>query len=406
MFQRLLAPLQSGVFRDCSSQIACVAFYDMLPPSFADYGLVASHSRFTDLEAVSGNKIYGTIVRHPVQRLISIYRFWRSFRVEASVANGRGHLLNTKGKNFEEFIQTGSVLDNELVRHFADVPLNRACNEEDLEISQRNICKLAFILRSDYLDHDLRKLFTDLGAAGLYENYKCNVTDENHMENPQSFEAAEPVHLANLSEAGMQALHRLTMLDTRLYDMAQTLSEERRNKPADFDSVPIERAELQPGEVIVPSTSTKFLSMLASGWSHSPGEQIAWSVDPKATLKFRAVNNSSDKLAVQVRFNACMVTNRKHQVVDILCGDFRRTILFLQQNIDVLKEKIDRISADVICVSPRSAEIEIDLGTGFDQDYVHTIEFVIKGGAASPLELGHNTDDRRLGVCLEALEAA
>lgn len=94
-----------------------------LPERIDGLSLLGGHFRFEDFERIRGEKIFITSMRHPTPRLISLYRYWKSFKPHHAMAIGSSNIMKAQQLSFTELLRTDDAdlflqIDNPSVRQF------------------------------------------------------------------------------------------------------------------------------------------------------------------------------------------------------------------------------------------------------------------------------------------------
>lgn len=379
-----------------------------VPSNLGSFDFVATHAPFQSLMEATGDKIYMTILRNPVSRLVSLFRFWNSISLEHALAIGDARVLRIKRLNFDEFLTNPPdnllpYIDNEMTRHFSSA--NSQVTESDLTEAKKNLSLFSEIFIQEELDDDLDRFFRKINCSGRLRLNRLNVTDENFKTDAKVFLAAQPVNLASLSEEASDALLRYTKYDQMLYETAIQLREVRKYETdARLSELSIIRATIYKGETIQPSGSAEFAKMLMQGWANF--DVALWSVGRHSSLRFQVAGTGSKQTRVTVGFAGPLVPGRDYFAVHVSCnGHARKKIVFI--NNDIFVGNIGELLTGecLLCIGSATAEVEFGHQVLRPDGQENIITFETSGGS-SPEILGLNSDQRELGVRLCSIKVS
>ena len=183
--------------------------------------LIIGHHPFGLHKLFNRSAKYFSIVREPIDRLVSFYYYMR----QPSFIDD----LGPKRMSLEEFLVSGLIadFDNGLVRHFSGIPNipYGECTDEHLEIAKENINEYYPVVGMlKYFDESLllmRKAFN--WSIPFY--VRENTTSGRMFKN-------------NLSYSTMETLKKNTELDTQLFNW---ISEKFKNQLSDYENLENEK---------------------------------------------------------------------------------------------------------------------------------------------------------------------
>ena len=166
-----------------------------LDDGVANYRLIAGHSNFGDLDAILTNPVYVTMLRDPIQRVVSLYRYWKSHRLDYIEKHGlRGPLL-AKRLSLEELVQSDEPealynvhngMARQLVNHLI-APIDLS-DEEWLKRAGENLDRFTFVGISELYDLSVNLLCESLGWSPVTRLDTAN-TYAQTFGSPEQFEA-------------------------------------------------------------------------------------------------------------------------------------------------------------------------------------------------------------------------
>jgi len=179
--------------------------------------VLGGHMSFGLHELLPQPSTYMTILREPVDRLISFFYY-----VLRSPDNDHHHLVTSRQLTLKEYILSGMLPDNGQTRRLAgiDQPSRRAplndppCSTDHLQIAKRNLQKyFAVVGLSERFDETLLLLKRTLGWRTPFY-VKTNVTRDR-------------LSREDIPEDTLRVLREHTALDVELYEYAQQLFQEQ-----------------------------------------------------------------------------------------------------------------------------------------------------------------------------------
>ncbi|MGQ0657949.1 MAG: sulfotransferase family 2 domain-containing protein [Chromatiales bacterium] len=190
------------------------------PPARVIYGHIAFYLKVEEL--IGGEICRITMLRDPIQRIVSTYYF---FRTIADV-NPTGRRLLDENISLYDYVtkHPSRQTDNYMVRFLADVPLKDVpigqCDGNMLEQSKSNL-----------LNH-----FDIVGLTEDCESFLARVSDtfgfDNRIARPANVNKARPA-LEQVDKAAIHAIEERNALDIELYEFAQRLVSLHRQVRAD-----------------------------------------------------------------------------------------------------------------------------------------------------------------------------
>lgn len=384
------------------NRVICHA--ERAPARLEGLDFLAGHLSFNDIEGLAGGRIYMTCLRQPTQRLVSLYRFWRSVKCEKVFGADLGHIASAKSRSFSEFIMCDNsdlleVTDNHLVRWLT--PVNGPVTEELYSQACANLERFDIILLQETLKEDIEEIFTKLGARDFISIPEENVTDTNCLKNPDRFESAEAVEACSDPEFE-RILFERTHFDARLYDFAKTLRIRRSAARRPLPRLPLKLLRLPQGQRIS-SRGGDFARLLGPGWTPR-FEDLFWTEEDRALLRFGVDWRSLCEGVVRLEIVPCMILGRRRldMVLQVEGGE-RRSVVFLEDGLQMSAREIGG-DVDDICIGDRSFIFDLALAKDCDAWGEYRVNFEI-GPRVAPVSLGHNNDDRKLGVRLVSVQA-
>lgn len=70
------------------------------------YRLITGHNNLTDVQALAANPVFITFLRHPVDRVVSLYDYWRSHTAEYAEKHGLQGPLLARRLSLAEFVES------------------------------------------------------------------------------------------------------------------------------------------------------------------------------------------------------------------------------------------------------------------------------------------------------------
>ena len=364
--------------------------------------LVASHLPLRDHDLSDGrDRLLVTSIRDPAERLISLYRYWRSMRWSMVARNALPEIALAKRLDFAEWLLNDEIArttDNGLVNHFCDDP--GAPPATRLAQAKANIVKMAFIFASPTLSEDVERFLTTLGLDSTPVAV-VNATDHNPEVHPESFERVEPIEM---TDEIISARHERTSLDREFFDFAMAIRDEvnGRLKTAIGRSLPaIGLRRLDDGMALLARGLRRHPAVLGNGWA--PVEEWhVWSVKPVANLFFATtpvVRSCELKLQAHMPGGCDVLKTRV-----IINGTIKINILFVGPTSTYRIER-NQDEPILICngAAPILVHLPIDIGRRSDGRV--DIRFEIDN-LLSPAQLGLSDDYRLLGVALYSLRCS
>lgn len=365
-----------------------------------DIALIGSHNPLRDFPLNDGRtRLYVATIRHPGERLVSLYRYWRSMTWEALARQPLPAALAAKEMPLREWLSLEDhrpTIADGLVQHFCDDP--EAEPAERLANAIANAARIDYFFLQTELYDDAAHFFAALGWPAPTLD-AVNVTADNHAANPALFEAAEPIAL---DKATLHALDACTQLDRKFFEALRAL---RLAKKRELDRqppvtrLPLNLREIAPGITINSRGLVRSPSVLTSGWAE-PGEWHVWSCGHAARIMFRALPGV---LSCVLKIHAQTPDLRPLLWGEVACADRSLRIAFMGAGAQI-PIKIDAAAEPFLAVSnadPISLSVPLSKPFNAARDVTITLSFA----SLTPLaDLGVNDDHRALGVALYSMQ--
>lgn len=155
------------------------------------YRLITGHNTWHDISAMPIDPVYITMLRHPVDRLVSLYYYWRSLRWEHIEKEALAGPRLAKQLSLEAFIASDELVARLNVRNGqARQFLNGLRGPTGL--SQKQLCeeacerldRCAFVGITEQFDRSVRLLCQMLGWQPPKRLPRANISRLNEIENP------------------------------------------------------------------------------------------------------------------------------------------------------------------------------------------------------------------------------
>jgi hypothetical protein len=206
----------------CKDQIGGSFYVGYAPDLSGDETFVAGHLKFPQVEAYLDDIFSFTFVRHPVDRLLSIYRFWKS-HTDGYIDRHPGAFLEcrlAKELKFKDFIcdeRTLEFTDNTLVRIFTSLGIgNQRVTQEHFENALDNLRRLNFVGFYDDFETSCDALFARLDLDKPALRHENNL-DARIFEGDPELEWTARIDVNELDLASREVLASLTSFDEMLY---------------------------------------------------------------------------------------------------------------------------------------------------------------------------------------------
>jgi hypothetical protein len=188
------------------------------------FAVVAGHMQADQFMNLLEDYFSFTFIRKPVDRLVSLYRFWASHKDEVVKANEEQMRLCriAKDHSFKEFIRLSEMMpkcDNPLVRTFCGEKLMASVSSvsmKEFEIALKNMKKLDYVGCYENFDNSCETLFRLLGLENPEILHEMNVEKMVQNGHP-NIEFVPKVIVENLDEGSADLLEELTRYDKMLY---------------------------------------------------------------------------------------------------------------------------------------------------------------------------------------------
>lgn len=175
--------------------------FDVLSESLEGIRLLAGHVTFGVHERLAVPADYITLLRHPVERLVSLYFY--------VLRRGEAHPLHAlvRGRSIEAFMATRH-------EYLVDAQVWQLAGERSLELAKRNLAeRFAAFGTDERFDESLLLFRHALGLRRIFYR-RDNVTERRPR-------------LAELPRSAIAAIERENALDLELFDFARRLLDER-----------------------------------------------------------------------------------------------------------------------------------------------------------------------------------
>ena len=289
--------------------------------------------------------------------------------------------------------------DNHMVRVLSSA--EGSVSEANFVEACSNLENFDVILLQESLKEDIDILFRKLGLRDYVRLRETNVTDQNPFTAPAVYEPIEAVEMFSVS-GFERTLRERTLFDARLYDFAVTLRRRRSASMRPLPRLPLKLVRLPQGQRIY-SRAGDFSRFLGPGWSVRH-EDIFWTEEDRAMLRFGVDWRSECEGIVRLEMVPCMMLGRRRlDIVLQVEGGERRNVVFLEDRLQISAREIGG-DVDDICIGERSFIFDLALPQTCDAWGEYRINFEI-GPRVAPVSLGHNDDERKLGVRVVSVQA-
>ncbi|WP_206933802.1 sulfotransferase family 2 domain-containing protein [Roseococcus thiosulfatophilus] len=204
------------------------------PEYFEPYRFFSGHFTAESIAKVPGRKFAFTILRHPYERIMSLYYFWRRHRDAVIQANNLAGPRLARQVNVKEFLSTDlpiprNYIKNEMTRVLAgdvftekddtyfELKDGKRIPIEKFEIIRRataTLNQLDFVFFVETLDRDFPVLCKMLGMDPVPKFPRKNTRDEVRPD-------LETVREEALDDDHIRLLKRNTDLDRIIYSLAR-----------------------------------------------------------------------------------------------------------------------------------------------------------------------------------------
>lgn len=192
------------------------------------YQFFSMHDSYQNLQHVAPPWQMLTVLREPIDRLLSHYLYWRSYRDEVINRNNIHLLRLAKLYSLGDFLKLPvpallPEIDNLTTRLLSGKYFNAQGmpwrdDQEMLEAALANLERIDFCGIYEYLPESVDLACRTFDLAPPREVMWTNITRENYAADPQNFEALDTLEIDEETE---QLLALRTRLDTVVYDTAR-----------------------------------------------------------------------------------------------------------------------------------------------------------------------------------------
>jgi len=369
--------------------------------SARDVALIGSHNPMRDFPLDDGrNRLIVATIRDPVDRLVSLYRYWRSMTWQALSRQPSPAAIAAKEATLLEWLSDDTIaklIEDGLVQHFCADPATDAAARLASAITHAK--RVSYFFLQTELQEDASRFFSALGWP-LADFPTVNVNDSNHALAPGMFEMAEPVPL---DAATLHALEARTRLDREFFDAlrAMRVAAQRAfatNPP--ISHVALNLRDISDGMTVNSRGLVVAPPVLAEGWA-DPDEWHVWSSAKQSSIMFRA--HPGVRTCV-IKIHAQTPDMRPLLWADIECCEKAIKVAFIGNGAEIPLSNVAP-SAPFLAISnanPFNLHVPMPKPYGIARDVRITIKF---NNIATPASLGVNEDHRLLGIALYSLTA-
>lgn len=190
------------------------------------FNFFAGHWDADQFNAIDVKPFIFTFIRNPTERILSMYRFWKSHKDEYVKLYEEDLWLCRLAREFkfEDFIRLEIVrenLDNDLVRIFSgknEMAGVASVSLREFEIAKKNLEKIDFVGRFESFEDSCKSLFSTLGFVAppiLMEN---NV-ELRVLKGSQELEFVPKIRIQDLGDKTIDLLEEFTKFDNMLYSI-------------------------------------------------------------------------------------------------------------------------------------------------------------------------------------------
>ncbi len=364
--------------------------------------LVASHSPMRNLPLTDGvERLLVTCIRSPADRLVSLYRYFRSMSWSMLAQMPNPAATAAKNTPLLEWLQNDELAywtDNGLVSFFCDDPA--APIDAQLASAKKNIDRMDFIFANQSMESDVTDFLSCVGMP-LKAITSVNVTDDNHATEARNFERADPVEL---NEDVIAALEKRNSADSELYQYALDAKSRINEKLTAFSqtrSILYNVRKLYPDMLISAPAFASSPSVLASGWGEVE-EWHVWSAEPLVRLSFEVCAGvTSCILKMQPAVNDSRQIIRTRFTVN---NEMSMRVWFIGGSARIITDPSDEES---VCIVSAAAPSELEIPLTQDSDQDRRVSVVIEfENSVSPQQLGISSDARHLNIGLYSIRAS
>lgn len=194
-------------------------FWDRAPSTFREVRFVSGHFGFSYASSLKDGRFSFTILRDPIERIISFYSFCRQRDPNQFIV-----YKLAKELSFYEFLQAGledywikQAINNHQVWQFAhgynktdSRPIDSFGDDELFEAAIRNLSTLDYVAFTSSLENDAREIFKSLGVVPPPLIPKSNTTPNR-------------ISTSELTSREKSLLLRLTNVDRVFFEYSKKL---------------------------------------------------------------------------------------------------------------------------------------------------------------------------------------
>jgi hypothetical protein len=191
---------------------------------FDYYRLIVGHNTYYDMSRLPVNPLYITMLRNPVDRIVSLYYFWRSHRDAYIEQHNLIGPRMAKQLSLEDFIECDAPEAALNIRNAQAGQFHNGLrgspglsDEELFETARQRLDECAFVGISEEFDPSI-DLLCDLFKWQRPDTLRCvNDSHVNEQEDPRY----EPTERPPLADGVLERLTELNQADIRLYEVAR-----------------------------------------------------------------------------------------------------------------------------------------------------------------------------------------
>lgn len=214
-----------------------------IPEVLNQYKLFSMHDSYSNVTKIPGPWQVMTLLREPIDRLLSQYVFWCSLSQDHVERHNLSDVRDTKLSDLKTLLNSPVPelllpFDNLTTRFLSDKILNHQHqpwrdDQEMLDAALSNLETIDFCGISEYMSESIDMVCRMIDRAPPTETPWANVSRENHTTNPDLF---EPVGTIEIDEETEELLRYRTRLDTIVYEAAlQKFLSQIGPRPRRFD---------------------------------------------------------------------------------------------------------------------------------------------------------------------------
>lgn len=207
------------------------------------YTLISGHFGLPAAEQyIKGPKKLVTVLREPVARVLSTYRFWKSYRLSYIDASLKGtlaerHIMSAKKNSLGAWLmcqdpQVRNEIDNAQTRYLTGLWVSPEGDDplkDDpggaIRLAKTNLNRFFAVGTTVHLDSFMTTMASKMGRTYQGQKVRQNVTEDNIRKNPG---VHEQVQMEPLTDEIQNTLSQMNDLDRQIYDYVLVGRREQR----------------------------------------------------------------------------------------------------------------------------------------------------------------------------------